>query len=522
MTANTRFYRLIILLILIISVTVTGVQANKGDGTVSLQIITVNDFHGALMESGKNPGAAKLATFLASARQQNPEGTLLLAAGDMMQGSIDSNLLYGKPVIDIMNVIGVDAMTLGNHEFDWNVNLLEERINHSRFPYVCANLIDQRTGKSPGFVKPYIVVEREGIKIGIIGIATPETAIKTNPKMIVNYIFADPVSTVSALIPEIKEHGADLIIVLTHLDSFINKSGQVSGDAAKLAQHFPNIQAVISGHSHQVVAGMVNEVPVVQAGQYGRFIGKLEITVNAANRNVETTVASVVAVDGSILQADSTVMSNLEQSLKETEPIKQKVAGQTTYALEHDRNDSNETILGQWLTDTMRNNAGAEVAFYNTGGIRKGIAPGVITMGNLYEVIPFDNTICTVELTGKQIMKVLEYGLMNHKIGMVQYSGLKVTYNSQSSPDRQIVAVMAGTGKPLELDQVYTVAINDFLAAGGDGFTMLQEGKKLRDTGILVRDSLADALGKKTTIDFRGDDRWKNLSSLSYQDKKAA
>ena len=522
MTANTRFCRLIILLVFIICITVTGVQANKGDGTVTLQIITVNDFHGALVESGKNPGAAKLATFLASAKQQNPEGTLLLAAGDMMQGSIDSNLLYGKPVIDIMNVVGVDAMTLGNHEFDWNVNVLEERIKQSRFLYVCANLIDQRTGKSPAFVKPYMIVEREGIKIGIIGIATPETTIKTNPKMIANYIFADPAGTVSALIPEIKEYGADLIIVLTHLDSFTDKNGRISGDAAMLAQHLPNIQAVISGHSHQVVAGIVNEVPIVQAGQYGRFIGKLEITVNAASRNVETADASVIAVDGSILHADPTVMTNLEQSLQETEPVKRKVAGQTTYALEHDRNDMTETILGQWITDIMRNTAGAEVAFYNTGGIRKGIAPGVITMGNLYEVIPFDNTICTVEMTGRQIMKVLEYGLMNQKIGMVQYSGLKVIYNSQASSDRRIVAVMSGTGKPLELDKTYTVAINDFLAAGGDGFVVLQQGKKLRDTGIVVRDSLVEALGKEATIDFRGDDRWKHLSSLSYQGKKAA
>ena len=119
-------------------------------------------------------------------------------------------------------------------------------------------------------------------------------------------------------------------------------------------------------------------------------------------------------------------------------------------------------------------------------------------------------------------MKVLEYGLMNQKIGMVQYSGLKVTYNSQASPDRRIIAVIAATGKPLELDKIYTVAINDFLASGGDGFTMLQEGKNLRDTGLLVRDSLAEALGKELIIKFRGDDRWKNLSSLSYQGKKAA
>jgi 5'-nucleotidase/UDP-sugar diphosphatase len=262
-------------------------QAAAGDSggggeIVQLQIITVNDFHGALMENGKNPGAAKLAEYIKERRAHNPAGTLLLGAGDMFTGTPDSNLLYGKPVVDIMNYARFDAMTLGNHEFDWGIDRLKERIAQSDFPYVCANLLDKSTGRPADFVKPYVIVKRLGVNIAIIGIATPETAYKTNPKLIAGYTFEDPAVVVNGLVPELKRKGADIVVVLSHLASWMDGDGNISGDAATLAGQARGIDAIVSAHSHQPVYGKVNGVPVIQASYNGRAAGEIAMTLTKA------------------------------------------------------------------------------------------------------------------------------------------------------------------------------------------------------------------------------------------------
>ncbi|AIF54123.1 bifunctional UDP-sugar hydrolase/5'-nucleotidase [Pelosinus sp. UFO1] len=501
---------------------ISGQAMAEGRGenqdVVQLQILSINDFHGALTESGKNPGAAKMAAYIEKARDQNPKGSIVVSAGDMFQGSPDSNLLYGKTVVDVMNYTHFDAMTLGNHEFDWGIDVLKQRIQQSAFPYICANVIDKRTGKPADFVKPYIVLERKGVKIGIIGIATPETAYKTNPKMIENYTFADPIATVNKLVPVLKKQGVQIIIALTHLGSEMDSQGNLHGDAVQLAQEVDGLDAVISGHSHQEVFGQVHSVPVVQAYYNGRAVGKIDITYNKRNRKVETAVASVTTLSSMDQLTDQQVKAMIEDSQKEIAPVKNIVVGHTLNALPHDRNEMAQTTLGQWVTDTLRQTAGADIAFQNTGGLRTGIMSGDITMGNLYEVMPFDNTLFTVEMTGAQVMQVLEYGIGNKKIGMLQYSGLKIAYETLSPAGVRIAAVMATDGTLLQSEKKYKVVINDFMAVGGDGFTMFREGTNLHDTGIPVRDIIAEALRKQQVIDFLPDDRWQAAPSSELQD----
>lgn len=503
----------ILLILLLISGQAMAKEVSGNKDFVQLQIISINDFHGALTESGKNPGAAKLVTYIEKVKGQNPEGSILVSAGDMFQGSPDSNLLYGKTVVDVMNYAQFDAMTLGNHEFDWGMDVLKQRILQSAFPYICANVIDKRTGKPADFVKPYSVLERKGVKIGIIGIATPETAYKTNPKMIENYTFADPVATVKTLVPVLKKQGVQIIIALTHLGSEMDNQGNIHGDAAQLAQEVDGLDAVISGHSHQVVFGQVHSVPVVQAYYNGRAVGKIDITYNKRTKKVETAVASVAPLSDVDQSPDQHIKAMIDEAQKEIAPVKNIVVGHTLSALSHDRNQMAETALGQWVTDTLRQVSGADIAFQNTGGLRTGIAAGDITMGNLYEVMPFDNTLFKVEMSGAQIRQVLEYGIDNKKIGMLQYSGLKIAYETLSPTGIRMAAVTTADGTLLQPGKKYIVVINDFMAAGGDGFTMFREGANLYDTGIPVRDIIAEALRKQQSIDFSPDDRWHAVSA---------
>ncbi len=471
---------------------------------VQLQILTVNDFHGALVENGKNPGAAKLVQFLHEAKAELPEGTLIVSAGDMFQGSSDSNLLFGKSVVFVMNYAGFDAMTLGNHEFDWGIDVLKQRIVQSDFPYVCANVIDKRTGKTADFVKPYTIVERSGVKIGIIGIATPETVFKVNPKLIAGYTFADPVQTVNALVPVLRQQGVDIIIVISHLSGFTKENGEVDGDAIDLTWKTEGISAIVSGHSHQFVSAIVSGVPIVQAGYNGRAVGKVELLYDKANRQIDASSVAVIKLSYPDLAADPEVQALLEEGRQEVAAVKEVVIGQNERALGHDRNERDETLLGQWVTDQMRQVAQADVAFQNMGGLRTGLAQGTVTMGSLYEVMPFDNTLVTVTMTGEQIRKALEQGLWNGNAGVIQYSGLKVVCDMEN---RQLVSVTLADGAPLGLNKTYKVVINDFMASGGDGFIVFQAGRNYTDTGIPVRDMLADAIRKQQVIDFAGDNR---------------
>lgn len=511
-----------LLAFIIISILLTtGVMAATENGDlIPLQILTVNDFHGALLENGKNPGAARLAQFLKEIKSKDPDGTLIISAGDMFQGTPESNLLYGRTVVDVLNNSGFDATTLGNHEFDWGIDVLKQRIAQSNFSYLCANLLDKKTGKIVDFVKPYIVLERRGLNIAIIGIATPETAFKTNPRLVSGYLFDKPAKILNAFVPELKRKGIDVVVVVSHLDSWMDENGNISGDAADIGYNVNGIDAIISGHSHQTVYGKVNGVPIVQANCNGRAIGRIELVYDRMTKRLSSSYAGVMALTFD-LAADSHTQSILNQTQKEIEPIKNKVIGYTKHILSHDRNELTETLLGQWVTDAMRKSVGADIAFQNSGGLRTGIPAGKITMGKLYEVMPFDNTLFTVELTGKQILEVLDYGIMNDKIGMVQYSGIKVTYDAAKPKIERIVSVTMVNGTPLGLDKTYKVVTNDFLAAGGDGFAMFMKGRNLKDSSITLRTILMNATRKQKVIDFLGDNRW-NVVADKERKKGAA
>ncbi|CQR72585.1 Endonuclease YhcR precursor [Sporomusa ovata DSM 2662] len=495
--------------------------AGEPSENVVINILTVNDFHGALSESGKNPGMAKLAAFLKAEVAKNPTGTIIVSAGDMFQGTPESNMLYGKPVVEAMNEIGFSAMAIGNHEFDWGTQVLRKRIAQSSFPYLAANIIDKATDQVVSFVKPYTIVEKNGLKIAIIGLATPETAYKTSPKYIKNYIFADPAQTVTQHIPELKQQGADIIIVLSHLGSEVDPlTGQIIGEAADLAHAVTAIDAIISGHTHQKVSGAVNSVPIVQAAYNGRAVGNLSLTFSKMDRKVVAAESNITEVAAANLVADPEVKAIVDKVQEEVAPMKNKVLGHTVYELKHEK--YSHSVLGQWVTDSMRQKVKADIAFENGGGLRASIPAGAITLGTLYQVVPFDNTLVTVELTGKQILEVLEHGIDNQQIGMVQFSGLKVEYDKLLPAGKRITKVTLTDGSKLILTKIYKVATNDFLAQGGDGFTMFSQGKHLIDTQLPLRDCLIEAVMKTKVINATVDKRFIEIMPVNTVHRAAA
>ena len=485
---------------------VTTAAAPQYPSLATIDIITINDFHGALVEAGKNPGAGKFAAFLKSERAKNPEATIFLSAGDMFQGSPDSNLLYGKTVVEVLNAMQLDAMTLGNHEFDWGLDKLKERVEQSHFPYVSANVREKISLGSLDFVKPYVMTERIGIKIAIVGIVTPDTAYTTSPKTIENLEFVDPASIVSELIPKLRAQGADLIVVLSHVPSYMNQTtGQVTGDVVDMIEGAPGIDAVVSGHSHQVVQGKVNGVPVVQAYYNGRNLGKISLVYSRTEGKVVFSTAQSLTVPITGVISDPWVQSIVNRAQKEIAPVKDVVIGRTVRDLSHDRYEL--SLLGQWTSDAMRAATGADIALQNGGGLRTSIPAGAITMGTLYEVMPFDNTLITMELTGRQILQALNHGTGNQRMGDVQFSGVWVQVDRTLPFGSRVIAVTMPDGAPLDLDKSYKVVTNDFMAAGGDEYAVFKEGKNVTDTFITMRYMLMLAVKNAGIIDFRPDNR---------------
>jgi len=283
-------------------------------------------------------------------------------------------------------------------------------------------------------------------------------------------------------------------------------TGTITGEAATLAMTTNGIDAIVSGHSHQIVYGIVHDVPIVQAHYFGRAVGCINLAFDKETHQVTASSSNTVTLPFDGLKANPEVKAIIDQSQSEIIPVKNKVLGRTVRELSHNREIPHHlSLLGQWTADRMREATHVDIAFENEGGIRTNIPAGDMTMGRLYEVFPFDNTLVTMELTGAQIMKVLEHGILNTQLGMVQFSGINVIYD-QNKPKQQQLTVTLLSGKPLDLTKTYKVVTNDFLAAGGDNFIMFKEAHQF-DTNIPLRDMLAEKIQKLKVIDFNGDHR---------------
>ena len=363
MRTKRRFFGLLLTLLICLTPWGGVALAEKLPEIVAIDILTTNDFHGALVEAGKNPGAAKFAALVRQERAKNPYGSIFVSAGDMFQGSPDSNLLYGKTVVEVLNALQMDAMTLGNHEFDWGLDKLAARVAESRFPYVSANVQEKDGQGRLGFVKPFVMLERMGLKIAVIGIVTPETAYTTGPKIVAPFEFRDPATVVRELLPQVRRLGADIVVVLSHLAAEQNAVGQVTGDAATLAATVPGIDAVVSGHSHKLVAGKVNGVPVVQAYYFGRALGKISLVYS--KREQKVLLSSVQSIETPIkaVKADPAVQAIVDRSQAAVLPVKNVVLGRTVKELSHDRYEL--SILGQWSSDVLRQATAADIALQN-------------------------------------------------------------------------------------------------------------------------------------------------------------
>ncbi|MGL4738175.1 MAG: 5'-nucleotidase C-terminal domain-containing protein [Cellulosilyticaceae bacterium] len=469
------------------------------EGLKKIDIYSINDFHGAIKENGKNVGSAKLVNEIKVAKEQNPN-TLFVAGGDLFQGTPESNMLKGEPVAVTLKEAGLLASAIGNHELDWQMSLLRDWQSQGGFEFLCANMFDKASGELVDFAKPYKIVDVDGTKVAFIGLITPETATATKPTNVKDVVFKTPEEVLPQYIEEVKAAGADIVIALGHIGAAQDsKTKAITGEVESVAK-VPGLDAIIAGHTHQYVAGKIGNVPVAMGGYNGRAMAKTVILVDPVTNEIKESYSWVDELykRAETLKADAATQVIVDQYVKDLEPITSQKLGTAEVDLSHEGDGA--TLMGEWAATIMKEAVGADVAIQNGGGLRCSIPAGAITMGDLYQLMPFDNTLYTVKLTGKQLKAAVENGIGSPTFRFGQVAGLYVTYDLSKPYGSRVMTMSLENGQPIQDDKEYLVATNDFMADGGDNYVVFKEGKERTNTNIPIRDLLVDYIKKHKTI----------------------
>ncbi len=432
-----------------------------------IRIIHMNDFHGFAVpykpygSDEDQGGLAYLAARAEELRAEKP--TLFLAAGDMIQGNNWANLFQGKSSIEAMNAMGFDAMVVGNHEFDFGQAILRERIGEANFPILGANVV----GLSE--LKPYIVKNVDGLSVAVIGVVTSDTPITTHPKNVTGLQFLSVEDTVRKYAQDLRGKG-NIVVVLSHLG--------FSGDA-DLVKKVDGIDVIIGGHSHTKVAkpALVGKSFVTQAFEHGKALGVLDLTVKNGKIVEASGRLEPIKPTGKENKSVGAIVAKYQQKV---DSVMNETVGEALADLDGVNVRLQETNLGNLITDVMRKTTGADVAIINGGTIRTSIKQGPVKVSDIYAVVPFDNYIVAIKLSGQQIRDTLEHGVSaveDEEGRFPQVSGLTFTYDRNSAKGARVKEIYVA-GHPLVADKEYTVATNDFLAAGGDGYKAFGDSVK--------------------------------------------
>lgn len=471
----------------------------RGGDVVELVVLHTNDLHGQLEPLPASPvspvlrgkpvgGYAHIATMVRNVRRECEErkATFLLTdGGDLFQGTPIGNESRGESVVEAMNTLPYDAVAVGNHEFDFGLGSFLRLVERARFPFVCANMAGKRgaTGK----VRPYVLLSppRAPCKIALIGLVTTTTPDITTRGLEDLVTFSDPLSVVRSLL---KEVDADLVVLVTHIGRDEDRA---------LAAALPGVDLILGGHSHTPICEKVDGTLIVQTHSRGMSLGRADLRVDRDGWKVVSAEGQLLPVDPAATTPDPQVADVITRYGKELNERLGKVIGTLAAPLRR-APGLGSSSAGNWMADVIRAKGEAEIGITNKGGIRCDLEAGPITAGDIYRLMPFENDVVSMDLTGAQLRVILAKNLGNGGYPGLEWSGLRVE-GEGSGEGARLVAVRVGDA-PLDDARRYRVATNSFLAAGGDGFGVFRDGKRLLRTGVLVRDALAEALAASTPL----------------------
>jgi 5'-nucleotidase / UDP-sugar diphosphatase len=500
---------LVLVLIIFLTAGCGGLRTDESRHTpVALTILFFNDIHGHLapfeiktdrgyQEVG---GIARLATLIENIRDENTKKgipTVVLIAGDILQGTPMSTVFKGEPDVKCFNEMGVDAITVGNHEFDFGLENFMKLQELAEFPFISANIIEKETGTllcEPAWSMPLSA----GMTLTVIGITTDDLLTTTKAENVETLDVLDPVLSVLKVYETAKDKGP--VIVLSH--------SRHETDTA-IAMAAPGLAAIIGGHDQILLTPYrkVGEVPVFQAFEKGRYLGRIDLSVDITSKRaalVSHTYIPVTAetkADPRIEKIVAAYSDKLGEQFKE-------VIGYSESFLdgERDRVRYEETSLGNFVADIIVEHSGAPIGLVNSGGLRASIKEGPITVEDVFKAMPYANELVLVKISGEDLKNVLTRSVKGAREdedgGFLQVSGLKFTVRGQVPENIRIGKDLL----PLDPGAFYLVGITDFLATGGDGYDIFKDKQKV-NTGLPLRELIVDTIRTQGVVSAQKEGR---------------
>lgn len=488
-----------------------ALSATAAQADYSLTILHTNDFHARFepisrfdsscgaednAEGKCFGGSARLVTAIADARARS-NNSILVDGGDQFQGTLFYTYYKGALAAEMMNKLGYDGMTVGNHEFDDGPEVLRGFANTIEFPILMSNADISGEPLLSDVIQKSVVIERGGEKIGMIGLTPQNTDELASPGP--NVIFTDPSDAVQAEVDKMTAEGVNKIIVLSHSGYGVDQT---------VAANTTGVDVIVGGHTNTLLSNtqeravgpyptMVGSTAIVQAYAYGKFLGELNVTFDD-DGNVTEAVGEPLLIDASVVEDEATV-ARIAEAAAPLDEIRNEVVAEAAAAIEGDRSVCRavECPMGNLVADAMLDRVkdqGIQIAIANGGGLRASIDAGPVTMGEVLTVLPFQNTLSTFQVTGETLLAALENAVSEVAEGggrFAQVSGMSYTATLSNEVGNRISNVMVG-GEAIDPAATYGVVSNNFVRNGGDGYSMFKDAMNAYDFGPDLADVTAE------------------------------
>ncbi len=509
-----------------LSASTLGLSTGMSFADYTLNILHINDWHSRIESNNKyeltcsaeeetkgecTGGAARLITAIAQERKKlEGQNVLLLSAGDNFQGSLFYITYKGKTEGEFLNQMEFDAMAVGNHEFDDGEAALAPFLDMIKFPVLGANVKANAQSRLGDRVKPSVVIEVGGQKIGVIGAVTNDTPELASPGPDVT--IEDDVKLITSEVERLKGEGVNKIIAVTHIGYKRERD---------VIAKIPGIDVVVGGHSHSLLSNtdpkaegpyptMVDnpdgyKVPVVQAASYSKYLGEFKVVFDD-NGVVKQASGDPIHLDKSITP-DPAVLARIKELGAPIEALKNQEVAETTKAIDGSRENcrTRECEMGNLVSDAVLDRVkdqGVEIVITNGGGLRASIDQGTVTMGEVLNVLPFQNTVATFQISGKDLVAGLENGLSQIEDGagrFPQVAGLKYSFDKSATANagrvKSVEVMQGGAWTPINPDKDYLVATNNYVRQGGDGYKVFADkARNAYDYGPGLEQVVADYL----------------------------
>ncbi|MEI6633051.1 MAG: bifunctional UDP-sugar hydrolase/5'-nucleotidase [Chlamydiota bacterium] len=486
---NARLRRLLLLVLALCA----GCRGIGPAGNASLCILHTSDVHGHIVPervAGWNErlgGSAVLAGCVNAIREDNNRKsvpTLLLDAGDFYLGTPEGDISKGSALIELMNVVGYDALAVGNHDWDGGVSNLMALAERADFPFLAANVINPETGAPPGFLHAHIIKKCGPLRVGVIGITLEDSTPQELPGGKGRIVCAAPEEYVRESLEELRHAGVNCTILVSHLGLLADK---------KIAREVDGLDVILGGHNHVILKSPFRSSDsgtlICHAGSYGKYLGKLDLATSPRTGRAGKYRYELIPLVEGRCPPDAAAGAVVDKWRSVTGKRFDEVIGYSESDFFKDR--EGVAMLGEMIADGMREATGAPISFNQRHGIRGPLLKGTIRYRDAYTILPFDDTLWTVALTGAQIREILEKVLSFRRPDNLRFSGLTVEYDPASPGGRKIVTVKCG-GSDMRDDETYRVAVNTYLVKWGFINTLVAKGRDLVDTRIIARDMLRD------------------------------